>query len=191
MRQLISTGLAFVASALMTLAHADCGVLADYAPRKLRAQDTVDLCNAYQSKVILVVNTASQCGYTPQFKGLETLYQRYRDDGLVVLGFPSDDFRQEFSSEKKTANVCYINYGVTFPMFATSAVTGSNANRLFRRLGAAQGEPNWNFNKYLIGTRGEVLSRYGSRVTPDDPELKADIEAALADTQAPSDVNKR
>ena len=172
---LLIAGLMFSATSL-----ADCGALGDYQPRKLRAQQTVDLCEAYQGKVVLVVNTASQCGYTPQFKGLEALYQRYKDQGLVVLGFPSDDFRQEFDNEEKTASVCYINYGVTFPMFATSPVKGASANPLFRKLADAQGAPDWNFNKYLVDANGKVLARYRSSTTPSDSTLTSRIEQALA-----------
>ena len=166
----------------LTALAGDCTGLLDYQPRKLHSQQTLDLCQ-FQGKVMLVVNTASQCGYTPQFKGLEALYRRYRDQGLVVIGFPSDDFHQEFGKEEKTADVCYINYGVTFPMAATSGVRGTGANPLFRRLNAAAGEPGWNFNKYLVDASGKVVRHFPAQTTPDAADLTQAIEQALAATR--------
>jgi len=125
-----------------------CSDLLNYKMSKLRFSEQLDFCQAFQGKVILAVNTASNCGYTPQFKGLEALYQKYKDQGLVVVGFPSNDFNQEFDAPEKTAKVCYINYGVTFPMMEKSAVQEPAANAFFQKLIKATGhEPEWNFNK--------------------------------------------
>ncbi len=165
---------------LAGIAAADCGNLLDYAHRGLATSKESNLCEAYRGDVILVVNTASQCGYTSQFEGLEALYQHYREDGFVVLGFPSDDFRQELDDEADTADVCYVNYGVSFPMFATSPVTGEGANELFRALNAAAGEPGWNFNKYLIDRDGRVVQRFDARVTPTDSVLEARVAELVA-----------
>jgi len=157
-----------------------CPDLLNFSLEKLRSKETVDFCDSYRGKVILAVNTASQCGYTPQFKGLEALYQKYRDRGLVVLGFPSDAFDQEYDDPAKTAEVCYLNYGVTFPMFAQTAVTGDNANAFFRKLTAATGQaPAWNFYKYLIDANGQVMRAFPSRIAPESPELQSQIEALL------------
>ena len=142
---------------------------------------TENVCQAYGGKVILVVNTASQCGYTPQYEGLEKIYQRYKDRGLVVLGFPSEDFGgQELAKEEDIAEFCKANFGVSFPMFGKSAVKGREANPLFRTLAQKTGqEPGWNFNKYLVGRDGKVLAHFGSDVKPDGPKLESAIEAAL------------
>ena len=133
----------------------------------------------YRGKVVLVVNTATQCGYTPQFEGLEALYEARRADGLVVLGFPANDFAQETRSDDEIAEFCRANYGVTFPMFAKSVVTGDGANALFRRLAAAAGEPEWNFNKYLVDRRGRVVARFGAGTEPDSAELAGRLERLL------------
>lgn len=158
---------------------AACDNLLDYSHRRLASQAEDNLCEAYGDKVILVVNTASRCGFTGQFEGLEALYQKYRDQGLVILGFPSNDFRQELAEEADTADVCYINYGVTFPMFATSSVKGDTSNALFRALAESQAEPRWNFTKYLISRQGEVVAEFGSRVEPLDSALEQRVVAAL------------
>jgi glutathione peroxidase len=138
------------------------------------------LCQ-YAGKVLLVVNTASYCGYTGQFTGLEALNARYAAKGLVVLGFPSYDFRQEDADAGKTADVCFNTYGAQFPMFATGTVRGNDAQPLFRQLAQATGQqPSWNFNKYLIGRGGKPVAHYNSQVTPESDELVKAIERALA-----------
>lgn len=160
---------------------AECPPILNYAAKPLRGGEPVSFCNAYQGKVILAVNTASQCGFTPQFKGLEALYQKYKDRGLVVLGFPSNDFWQEFSEAEKTAQVCHLNYGVTFPVFTASKVKGDGANPFFKQLAAQSGTtPKWNFFKYLIDANGKVAAAYSSMTTPEDAELAQKIEDLLA-----------
>lgn len=150
-----------------------CPDLLNYKMNKLRSSQVIDFCEAFQGKVILAVNTASNCGYTPQFKGLETLYQKYKDKGLVIIGFPSNDFNQEFDAPEKTANVCYINYGVTFPMLEKSVVTGAAANKFFQKLIKYSGqEPQWNFYKYLIGPEGSFIEVFASNVTPEQLDSK-------------------
>lgn len=161
-------------------AQADsCAALFDTQVRKLHAKDSLDLCALTANRTTLVVNTASRCGYTGQFKGLEALYQRYKDQGLVVIGFPSDDFRQELDDEADTAKVCYINYGVTFPMAATSKVKGDDANPVFQALAKASEEPGWNFNKYLVSADGSQIEHFPASAKPLDGELERAIQAAL------------
>ncbi len=134
----------------------------------------------YRGDVVLVVNTATACGYTPQLEGLEALYREHRGDGLAVLGFPANDFAgQEPRSNEDIAEFCEANYGVTFPMFAKTTVVGDGANPLFQRLSEAAGEPEWNFNKYLVDRRGKVVARFGAGTEPDAPELVGEIEKLL------------
>ena len=147
---------------------------------KLRSQETIDLCQAYAGKPLVVVNTASFCGFTPQFKGLEALYQRYKSQGLEVLGVPSDDFRQEADSSEETAKVCYVNYGVTFAMSEPQRITGAEAIPLFRELAAQSQAPRWNFNKYVVDARGRVVASFSSQTAPDAPALLAAVEQAIA-----------
>lgn len=131
---------------------------------------------------MLVVNTASHCGYTPQYEGLEALYRRYRDKGLVVLGFPANDFGgQEPGSNGEIAAFCELNYGVSFPMFAKTGVVAGNANPFYASLAAKTGErPQWNFHKYLIDRSGEKVLSFDSRVAPRDPKLVGEIERMLS-----------
>jgi glutathione peroxidase len=159
---------------------AACPEVLDFEMRKLRSKETVQLCEAYAGQPLLVINTASHCGFTPQFKGLEALYQDYKDQGLHVAGFPSNSFRQEAKTEEETATMCFVNYGVTFDMYSEIPVKGDDAHPMFVELAEAQGAPRWNFTKYLIDSDGKVVARWGSRTTPEDPELRAAIETALA-----------
>lgn len=148
--------------------------------RSLRSEAMSNLCELSQGKVTLVVNTASQCGYTGQFDGLEKLYQEYKDQGFTIIGFPSDSFRQEHVDEEDVAEVCFANFGVTFPMMSISAVTGRRANPVFAHLSREQGPPAWNFHKYLVGRNGEVIASFPSAVAPMDERLTNEIKQALA-----------
>lgn len=134
----------------------------------------------YRGDVVLVVNTATECGFTPQFEGLEQIYRERRQRGLVVLGFPANDFAsQEPRSDDEIATFCKENYGVSFPMFSKTTVTGGRANDLYRRLTAKAGAPEWNFNKYLVDRRGKVVARYGAGVEPESAELMGRIDKLL------------
>lgn len=159
---------------------ADCPAWLDQTVTKLRSQEQVDLCELSQGKTLLLVNTASECGFTKQFKGLEALSQQYKDKGLLVIGFPSNDFFQEHDDSQKTADVCYVNYGVTFLMLESSAVRGSDVNPVFKELNTTLGKPKWNFYKYLVDKNGTPLQRFNSRVEPTDQKLTDAIEQALA-----------
>jgi glutathione peroxidase len=161
---------------------ADCPPLLDAALPTLTDDRPESLCR-YKGRVLLVVNTASQCGYTPQYEGLENLYQRYKDRGLVVLGFPSADFgNQEPGSNREIARFCEVNYGVSFPMFTKSSVAKGEVNPFYRKLAAAAGaRPAWNFHKYLVDRRGEKAQSFATQVEPFNQKLVAAIEALLAE----------
>ncbi len=157
---------------------ASCPDLLNFNMKKLRSDEQIDFCQAYSGKVILAVNTASTCGFTPQFKGLEALYQKYKDQGLIVLGFPSGDFKQEYDNAEETAKVCYLNYGVTFPMFSKSAVRGEDSNAFFKNLAKLSNtKPKWNFYKYLIAKDGNKVESFSSFTKP--AELETKIQALL------------
>ncbi len=160
---------------------AACPALLQHSFPRLQDEKPQNLCQ-YAGKVLLVVNTASKCGFTPQYEGLEALNAKYGPRGLVVLGFPSGDFGgQELKDSKEIADFCFNTYGVKFPMFAKSSVKGASANPLYVQLIQATGKtPGWNFHKYLIGRDGKPLGSYGSNVTPSAPALVAEIEKALA-----------
>ena len=155
--------------------------LLDQDFRRLASTDEVNLCETYAGKVLLVVNTASKCGNTPQYDGLEKLYDQYGEEGLVVLGFPSNDFMgQEPGTEENIEEFCRLTYGVEFPMFEKTSVKKDNAHPFYVALADSAGTyPTWNFHKYLIGRDGEMITEFNPRTQPYDPDLVAAIELAL------------
>lgn len=175
--------LAIIASilALPVSAQDDCPAALDFHKRTLAGTESVQLCQAFRGKVVLIVNTASKCAYTSQYEGLEALYARYRDRGLVVAGFPSNDFGgQEPGTEREIQTFCRLTYSVQFPMFEKTAVRGAAADPLYRHLAAVTGEaPGWNFHKYLIDRNGKVVASFGSATAPDAPQLVKAIEEQL------------
>lgn len=171
-----------IGSAFSLSAQASCGALEGLEYRPLAQREAVNLCERFEGQVLLVVNTASKCGFTPQYEGLEALQQKLGAQGFSVLGFPSGDFMgQEFEDEAAIAEFCTNNFAVQFPMFERVSVKGDNATPLFARLTEATGQaPGWNFHKYLLDRNGKVVAQFGSRTRPDDPALVAEIEKLLA-----------
>ena len=165
-------------SAMNAEPAADAPVLAGTLP--LLNGDEQDLAD-YRGDVVLVVNTATECGFTPQFDGLEDLYRERRDDGFVILGFPADDVaHQEPRADAEIAKFCKENFGVSFPMFAKSNVVSEPVNPVFARLDAEAGPPGWNFNKYLLDRDGRPVKHFDVQVEPGDPELTSAIDEQLA-----------
>ncbi|MEZ5535484.1 MAG: glutathione peroxidase [Thiolinea sp.] len=157
-----------------------CPATLDFTLRKLDSEQQVNLCETYQDKLVLVVNTASHCGFTPQFEGLEKIYQSYKDRGFVVLGMPSNDFgSQDPGNEKEISGVCHGKYDVTFPMFEKIHAAKMSASPLYKTLGELAGEyPAWNFHKYMI-YKGELIGSFPSQVTPEDKKIVSMIEDLL------------
>lgn len=155
-----------------------CDDFTNVSMRKLHSEESVNFCE-FKDKPLLIVNTASNCGFTDQFKDLEALHKKYKDQGLVVIGFPSDDFFQEENDEADTAEVCFVNYGVTFTMLATTAVRGDDANPIFKHLNAQTSSPNWNFYKYLVSADRKTVQRFNSRTKPLSANLTQAIENSL------------
>ncbi|MGK5077465.1 glutathione peroxidase [Janthinobacterium sp. HLX7-2] len=168
-------------AATTAAAPAACPAILKQTFNRLQDEAPQNLCQ-YAGKVVLVVNTASYCGFTNQYEGLEALYAKYGSKGLVVLGFPSNDFgKQEPGNSKEIADFCYNTYGVKFPMFAKSVVSGPTPNPLYVDLIKQTGKtPAWNFHKYLIDRHGKVVDSFPSKVTPDDKKLVGAVERALA-----------
>ena len=136
----------------------------------------------YKNKVVLLVNTASQCGFTPQYAGLQKIYDRYKDDGFVVLGVPSDDFNQELSSDDDVKKFCEIRYGVNFPLTSIQKIKGDSAHPLYKWISgntSVIGQPRWNFHKYLISKEGKVLNWFSSMTSPTSDGLLKQVEQAL------------
>jgi len=172
--------MAFMAVLAVTGSAWAAGLL-DVSYRPLAGKAPVRLNDKYAGQVLLVVNTASKCGYTPQYEGLEALHQKYAGRGFAVLGFPSNDFKgQEPGNEQQIQEFCTLTYGVKFPMFEKVHVTGPETTPLYRALTKATGvAPGWNFHKYLISRDGRVVANFPSKTTPDDPALVAAIEREL------------
>jgi len=159
---------------------ANCPSLLQHNFLRLQDEKPQALCQ-YSGKVLLIVNTASFCGFTQQYEGLEALQTKYKDRGLVVLGFPSNDFSQEKGSNQEIASFCESTFGVKFPMFTKSAVSGSRANPLFKQLVSLSGTPTrWNFYKYLVNRDGTKVSGFTSSIEPQDPRFIKAIETLLA-----------
>ena len=178
MRTIIFLLLSFICAPVLACQ----GSLLDHDFRRLASSENVNLCQAYSDKVVLVVNTASKCGYTPQYEGLEKLYEEYAAEGLVVLGFPSNDFLgQEPGTEEQIQDFCRLTYGVKFPMFEKTTVTEKHAHPFYVALAATAGTyPTWNFHKYLIGRDGKLITNFSPRTKPYDDEVIAAIKNALS-----------
>ena len=159
---------------------AACPQALDFEFRPLGGKQPQSLCEHYAGKVLLVVNTASFCGFTPQYEGLEELHSRYQEQGLVVLGFPSNDFAQEPNSEADIKEFCELTYGVKFPMFEKIHVSATKAHQFYQRLAQLSGQPvGWNFHKYLIDRSGQHVNSFSTRTDPQDPEFIRTIEKLL------------
>ena len=178
--RLVATLTAFALLASVE-AQASCPDTLDFSARQLATDEEVNLCDAYRGKVVLIVNTASKCAYTDQYEGLEALYEQYRDRGLVVLGFPSNDFGgQEPGTEQEIKRFCRLTYSVKFPMFEKTHARKDRADPLYRLLGEQAGEyPRWNFHKYLLDRDGRLVGSYSSSVRPLGSKLTDRIEALL------------
>lgn len=163
------------------LIKAGCPATLDFSFRQLGNAGEVNLCERYKGKVLLIVNTASKCGFTPQFEPLEALYKKYKDQGFAVLGFPSNDFgSQELGSEKEIASFCSLTYGVEFPMFEKTRAAEPAASPFYKKLGELSGEyPQWNFHKYLLDREGKLVASFESHISPTDEKLTDLIEEKL------------
>lgn len=161
---------------------AGTGDLLDVEIRPLLGKEPVNLKQTYQGKVLLIVNVASKCGFTKQYEGLESIYQKYHDQGFEVLGFPCNQFLgQEPGTEAEIQKFCESTYGVKFPMFEKINVKGDDAHPLYKTLAAeGKGAPKWNFTKYLVGKDGKLIAQFGSRAKPESDEMIKAIETALA-----------
>ncbi len=179
--RMLSIPFALAISLAGNAALAACSELLDRSYRPLADKTPVKLCDRFDGQVLLVVNTASKCGYTPQYEALEKLHAELSPKGFSVVGFPSNDFNgQEPGTEAEIREFCTLTYGVKFPMYEKLVVSGPKADPLYLQLSEqGGGEPGWNFHKYLISRDGKVLQGFPSKIAPDDPELRAAIDKAL------------
>lgn len=185
MRNIQFTGTLMVLFGILSMSPAaaktECSSLLDHRFLSLQGKP-VDLCQ-YHGKILLVVNTASYCGYTEQYKGLQALYDRYRDRGLVVLGFPANDFgKQEPGTNAEVADFCERTYKVKFPMLEKTSVVGAQVNPVYAALFKATGEaPKWNFHKYLVAADGKTVKSFASNVGPDSPQIQLEIDKLISE----------
>ena len=173
-----------LAAGTVVAAEAPAKNVLDFNLKSISGQETA--LSQFRGKVLLLVNTASKCGFTPQFKALEEVYKRFNDQGLVILGFPANNFLwQEPGTDKEIAEFCLINYGVSFPMFSKISVRGKNIHPLYRFLVEKETNPGfagkiaWNFTKFLVDRQGNIVARFEPKIVPDDPAVIAAIEKAL------------
>lgn len=179
MKRLLATLCTTLLCAPAMAAEPDTAALYEHQLPRLHSDETLDM-RQFTGQPMLVINTASFCGFTGQFEGLEALHQRYRDRGLKVVGFPSNDFRQEAGDESKTAEVCFVNFGVTFDMVKPVRVRGDDAHPIFREIARQSGKPpRWNFYKYVIDRNGKVTAVFSSMTKPNDQKLQDAIAAVL------------
>jgi glutathione peroxidase len=159
----------------------DCPETLNFSKRTLAGKKDINLCKEFLGKVVVVVNTASKCGYTYQYEGLEALYRKYKDRGLVVVGFPSNDFGgQEPGSEKQIQDFCRLTYGVEFPMFEKTHVSKYNAGPIYKTLARISGEyPQWNFHKYILDRNGKLVASFNSKIEPQGKRMLTTIEELL------------
>lgn len=170
--------LGFLGGSMM--AHASCDTLYNHSLTTLDGK-AFNLCD-YQDKPILVVNTASKCGFTPQFETLEKMYKQYKNQGLLIIGFPSNDFRQELDDDKKIGDFCKMTYGVEFPMMSKTSVRGDNAHPFYKQLIKKTGtQPKWNFYKYVIAPGGDKVTVFSSLTKPDSAKVMKEIRPHLAE----------
>jgi glutathione peroxidase len=172
-------GLSSTAPVVQAAAPQACPAYLNHDFRKLGSSQTVNICKDFAGKPLLIVNTASGCGFTPQFKGLQAVYDKYKDRGLVLIGFASNDFNQENKDEAKSVEICEVNYGVKFTMLSDTHVKGANANPVFAELIKQKQAPAWNFNKYFVKPDGKVETYFASAVTPESPQFVAAVESLL------------
>jgi len=168
----------FIPAEDLSASETACPQTLNFTMRTLGSDREVNLCNEYLGKVIVVVNTASKCGYTYQYEGLESLYNNYKDKGLVVVGFPSNDFGgQEPGTEKQIQTFCRLTYGVEFPMFEKTRVAKHHADPIYQVLGSLAGEyPQWNFHKYILDRNGNLIASFNSRIEPQSKEVINTLE---------------